>query len=106
MRECGLAADDVVARISDRRLLTALLSAWGVPDESVGAAYAAIDKIDRDPQDVLVERLRKAGVSRSLSRFGFSPQPRSPISCRCVKSPTSLRRFAKDWIASSDTSRS
>ena len=67
MRTCGLTSDDVVARVSDRRLLTALLSAWGVPDESMAAAYAAIDKIERDPRDRLVERLREAGVPDHVS---------------------------------------
>lgn len=67
MRQCGLSSEDVVARVSDRRLLTALLSAWGVPDESVPAAYAAIDKIERDPRDRLVERLRDAGVPDDVS---------------------------------------
>ena len=67
MKRCGLTSDDVVARVSDRRLLSALLSAWGVPDESVSAAYAAIDKIDRDPRDKLVERLRDAGVPDDVS---------------------------------------
>ena len=67
MRQCGLTSDDVVARVSDRRLLTSLLSAWGVPDESVPAAYAAIDKIERDPRDRLVERLRDAGVPDDIS---------------------------------------
>jgi histidyl-tRNA synthetase len=67
MRECGLGTDDVVARVSDRRLLTALLTVWGVPDESVSAAYAAIDKIERDPRDVLTERLEKAGVPSSVA---------------------------------------
>lgn len=62
MRGAGLTAQDVVARISDRRLLSALLRAWGVPDESVPVAYAAIDKIERDPRPVLVERLTAAGV--------------------------------------------
>ena len=67
MRQCGLTSDDVVARVSDRRLLTSLLSAWGVPDESMPAAYAAIDKIERDPRDRLVERLRDAGVPDDIS---------------------------------------
>jgi len=67
MRECGLTSEDVVARVSDRRLLTALLAAWGVPDESVPAAYAAIDKIERDPRNVLTERLEKAGVSPGVA---------------------------------------
>jgi histidyl-tRNA synthetase len=67
MRRCGLGSADVVARVSDRQLLTALLSAWGVPDESVPAAYAAIDKIERDPRERLVERLRAAGVPDAAS---------------------------------------
>jgi histidyl-tRNA synthetase len=67
MRECGLTSEDVVARVSDRGLLTALLTTWGVPDESVGAAYVAIDKIDRDPNNVLVERLQKAGIPEHVA---------------------------------------
>src|SRR5215207_8154576 len=67
MRTCGLTSEDVVARVSDRRLLTALLAAWGVPDESMPAAYAAIDKIERDPRERLIERLRDAGVPDDVS---------------------------------------
>ena len=67
MRRCGLTSEDVVARVSDRRLLSGLLVAWGVPDESIPAAYAAIDKIDRDPRDRLIERLRTAGVPDDVS---------------------------------------
>jgi histidyl-tRNA synthetase len=67
MRACGLGQADVVARVSDRQLLSALLVAWGVPDDAVPAAYAAIDKIERDPNEVLVERLAKAGVAGSVA---------------------------------------
>jgi len=67
MRACGLAQADVVARVSDRQLLGALLSAWGVPDESMPAAYAAIDKIERDPRNVLIERLGQAGVPGAVA---------------------------------------
>ncbi len=67
MRGCGLTPDDVVARVSDRRLLTALLRRRGVPDESVPAAFAAIDKVQRDPLDVLVGRLVKAGLSAATA---------------------------------------
>jgi histidyl-tRNA synthetase len=67
MRECGLGSHDVLARVSDRRLLTALLNAWGVPDESVPEAYAAIDKIDRDPRERLIARLAAAGVSGDVA---------------------------------------
>src|SRR5690349_1848238 len=57
MRAFGLAEGDVVARVSDRRLLAALLADVGVREEQLPAAYAAIDKIERDPRPVLLERL-------------------------------------------------
>jgi histidyl-tRNA synthetase len=47
MRECGLGHDDVRARVSDRRLLAALLRALEIPAESDAAVFAAIDKIER-----------------------------------------------------------
>jgi histidyl-tRNA synthetase len=62
LRAFGLAAGDVVARVSDRRLLAALLTDVGVTETQLPAAYAAIDKIERDPRDVLLERLGAAGV--------------------------------------------
>lgn len=79
MRACGLGVDDVVARVSDRRLLVALLAAWGVPDEAYPAAFAAIDKIERDPRDVLVERLGKAGVNAATAGAVLEAVTRSDL---------------------------
>ncbi|HWV57380.1 MAG TPA: histidine--tRNA ligase [Longimicrobiales bacterium] len=50
----GLTADDVVARISDRRLLEKLLLHAGVPADQLLRAYGVIDKLTREP----VERIR------------------------------------------------
>src|SRR5687767_13602350 len=44
MRGLGLSAGDVRARVSDRRLLTALLGALGVTEAQLPAVYAVIDK--------------------------------------------------------------
>jgi histidyl-tRNA synthetase len=63
MRALGLTKADVVARVSDRRLLNALLIGNGFTAAQFPAAYAALDKLGRDPQPVLVERLVKAGVA-------------------------------------------
>lgn len=74
MRVFGLTNDDVVARVSDRRLLNALLRGIGIEDAQLGAAYAALDKLDRDPRDVLEHRLQAAGVGGESSArlFGLA----------------------------------
>ncbi|MEP7065890.1 MAG: histidine--tRNA ligase [Gemmatimonadota bacterium] len=65
MRVFGLTSEDVVARVSDRRLLNALLRGIGIEDAQLPAAYAVLDKLDRDPRSVLEQRLEAAGVSAS-----------------------------------------
>ncbi len=66
MRTLGLTKDDVVARVSDRRLLNALLKGSGFAESQFPAAYAALDKLSRDPRNVLEDRLAKAGVAAPL----------------------------------------
>ena len=64
----GLGADDVVARVSDRRLLEAVLRFHDAEGERVGAAFAAIDKLEREGADATHERLREqAGLSRGAA---------------------------------------
>jgi histidyl-tRNA synthetase len=67
MRAFGLTSEDVVARVSDRRLLAALLLRAGLAEAQLPAAYAAIDKAEREPREVLVERLGQAGVAADVA---------------------------------------
>jgi histidyl-tRNA synthetase len=60
MRALGLTAQDVRARVSDRRLLTALLSHVGVKKSELPAVFAAIDKAGREPHDVTIAKVEKA----------------------------------------------
>jgi histidyl-tRNA synthetase len=60
VRAFALGPKDVQARISDRRVLRALLLGRGVTETQLPAAFAAIDKADRVPQHVLVEMMREA----------------------------------------------
>jgi histidyl-tRNA synthetase len=62
MRAFGLTPADVVARVSDRRLLQGYLAALGVGDEALPAGFAVIDKLDRQPRAVSEEKLAAAGV--------------------------------------------
>jgi histidyl-tRNA synthetase len=63
MREFGLTSDDVKARVSDRRLLRAILDSMGVTEAQHATVFAVIDKFHRQPRDVSAEKLREAGLS-------------------------------------------
>jgi histidyl-tRNA synthetase len=62
MRSLGLTPDEIVARVSDRRILTAYLASLGVPADSMDAAYGVIDKLERTPAEVSSEKLAALGV--------------------------------------------
>lgn len=62
MRAFGLGPSDVVARVSDRRLLQGYLAARGVDPEGFPGVFAVIDKIDRQPAAVSADRLTALGL--------------------------------------------
>jgi histidyl-tRNA synthetase len=63
LRAFGLTADDFVARISDRRLLRALLVHAGVPEEQLILVYNIVDKLEREPREAIGKRLvEEAGL--------------------------------------------
>jgi histidyl-tRNA synthetase len=53
----GLGAEDVVARVNDRRLLERVLAEAGVTGDRLGGAYAAIDKMGREEDARTRQRL-------------------------------------------------
>ncbi|MFC1575040.1 histidine--tRNA ligase [Gemmatimonadota bacterium] len=66
LRALGLGPSDFVARVSHRRLLSALLSAAGIDDERLLPAYGVIDKMEREERSRSVERLRsECGIDAS-----------------------------------------
>ena len=78
LRELGLTAEDFRARVSDRRLLSALLTACGVGEEGMGAAYAVVDKMERAPQEKSLERLTtEAGLTEAQAEdvLGLFAEP-------------------------------
>jgi histidyl-tRNA synthetase len=66
MRELGLGPDAVRVRMSDRRILRALLTAAGVQDDQLVAAYTAIDKMEREDRGNAADRLKGAGIDMSV----------------------------------------
>jgi len=67
MRAFGLGPDAVRLRLSDRRVVSALLRHAGVSELQLPLAYAAVDKIERDPRDVLAQRLTGAGMTATVA---------------------------------------
>jgi len=63
MRAFGLGPGDIRVRLSDRRVLRALLLASGVTDEQLPAAFQAVDKIERAEPRALAEPLAAAGMA-------------------------------------------
>ena len=62
LRALGLTAEHIVARVSDRSLIGGVLVALGVPDEGRLAVFAALDKLNRENNDWVRERLAEAGA--------------------------------------------
>ena len=66
LRAFGLTAEDVVARVSDRGLLRALLLDAGVPEERLTLAYNIVDKVERESEEAILSRLTaEAGLDEA-----------------------------------------
>ena len=67
LRCFGLTEEDFVARVSDRRLLRALLLHAQVPDERLTLVYNIVDKLEREPREKIADRLAgEAGLGPSV----------------------------------------
>ncbi len=66
LRELGLTHEDFRARVSDRRLLTAILrEGLGVSEDGLGAAFGVIDRFHKLPRAAVVDKLEtEVGLSR------------------------------------------
>src|ERR1700704_1316694 len=92
MRALGLTAQDVRARVSDRRLLTALLSHVGVKKSELSEVFSAIDKAGRESREATLEKVEKL-VSGADARRGLE---------RILKNSKDLAAIAKDFADSPD----
>jgi histidyl-tRNA synthetase len=68
LRAFGLGEGDFVARVSDRRLLRALLVHTGVPEDRLPLVYNIVDKLERDPREAIAARLTgDAGLDAAVA---------------------------------------
>jgi histidyl-tRNA synthetase len=75
-------------RVNDRRLLTAWLAAFDVPEVLRPAALISMDKLDKIGLDGVVDELRAIGVTRAAEMFaGVEPEPAGDDSWRMLDLP-------------------
>ena len=67
LRALGLQAEHIVARVSDRRLISGLLAALGVPAEGRLAVFATLDKLHRESEEWVRDRLGEAGADTTAT---------------------------------------
>jgi len=61
-RELRLTSNEVVVRVSDRRVMHAYLAALGIPPGAFDVVLAVTDKLARQPRAVSAEKLAAAGL--------------------------------------------
>lgn len=64
IRGLGLGSEDVQLRVSDRRVLRALLLAKGLTEAQLSTAFGVIDRSERVPKNVLEEMMRETGYGK------------------------------------------
>ncbi|MBV9463909.1 MAG: histidine--tRNA ligase [Verrucomicrobiae bacterium] len=64
----GLAREDFVVRVSDRRLLGALLLKCGVESEKLPQVLGIVDKITRETPDAIDKSLRESGIPADAAK--------------------------------------
>ncbi len=100
MRAFGLSANDVRARVSDRRLLNALLEHFEIASESWPLVYAVLDKLERQPREVSEAKLLEGGLSADAREaiMGFAsldfPSLRARYGTSAAVGPA-IARFAE-----------
>ena len=68
LRSLGLGPEDIVARVSDRRLLSAVLRAAGVQEEDLLTAFEIVDKVEREEPSRSLDRLSsECGLSQEAA---------------------------------------
>jgi len=60
LRQVGLTADDIVVKISSRRMIGQILRSIGVAEGELDGLYAALDKRDKIPPEAFSRMLQKA----------------------------------------------
>ncbi|HEY8311359.1 MAG TPA: histidine--tRNA ligase [Gemmatimonadaceae bacterium] len=64
-RQLGLTSNEVVVRISDRRVMHAYLAALGIAPSAFDAVLGVADKLARQPRAVSAEKLAGAGLNEA-----------------------------------------
>ena len=62
----GLNSDDVIIKVSNRKILQAVLEKLGVPDDSFAAVCVLVDKLEKMPKEAIEEEMTGLGLDAAL----------------------------------------
>ena len=68
LERLGLSAQDIVIKVSSRKVLQAILERFGVPDEAVGPVSVIVDKMEKIP----LEKVRYAAPHCRLTSLAWT----------------------------------
>ncbi len=73
LREIGLTPNDIVVKISSRKLLASILGKTGIPEKRLDVLYPVLDKKDKVPagefKQMLSKRVADAKIAREIAGF-------------------------------------
>jgi histidyl-tRNA synthetase len=66
MKEMGLGAEDVGIKINSRKILTGLMTKYGIPEENWAPTCVLIDKLEKVPVDAIMDDLTALGLTKEI----------------------------------------
>jgi histidyl-tRNA synthetase len=66
MEEMGLTAGDVGIKINSRKILTGLMTKYGIPEHNWAATCVLIDKLEKVPVDAIMDDLTSLGLTKEV----------------------------------------
>ncbi len=99
LRELGLDHTHIVARISDRQLLSAILNANEIPAAEHAIVFGALDKLEKEGPEAIRVLLQKAGLDSETSTRLLSLESASVEDLRAQYSEVEGVRVAADRVS-------
>ena len=66
MKEMGITSSDVGIKVNSRKILTGIMTKYGIPEENWAPTCVLIDKLEKVPVDAIMDDLTTIGLTRDV----------------------------------------